>query len=282
MYEGGNLMIDYTYTAGFDYDTVRSFPSNEAVRERKASRSFSMVQKMTMALLIFVASCALLLLTLQSIPFFDIQSVDINGTAGAVPPSLSVPSLQDKVSGASIFSFAPEHLNAKLMAHPLVRLSEVERKQHALSVSLSLHTPDMIMEGTGTDGQTYQAARIEGRFIEISGEDYIYLSQMIPSVSIEKKMGIELALGEGEQIAEVYLGSQVPSGNLDGNISLHIPQYHVSIDVREETSLNRLHTALQLIRLDSESDGFGYASPRGIWYDLSQQSLVEKQNTNRR
>ncbi len=275
-------MIDYTYASGFDYDTVRAYSRQETPAVRTSHQLLSTPQKLLLGAALFLISLSLLLLILQSVPAFDIHSVNVHSTQ-PLPPSLRAQALEQKVNYSSLFSLSAERLERSLSSHPLVQLAGVSRVRGGLNVALSLRPPDFLAEGKSLDGTQFHLALSGDRIITLEKADYEYYLQEVPSIDISQPLDQKEAQELMKEINGILSTSQSVFSRLTGNISLHIPQYHVSIDVREETSLDRLHTALQLIKIGSgSSDDFSYSRTSEIWYDLSQQSLVEKQYTNRR
>ena len=181
-------MIDYTYTgtytAGCDYDALRVL--REGPVQTPVSRGFrvSTVQKILISLATFLATFAFLVVTLQSLPAFDIRNVDVLGDATALPPTLSSDSLVRDVRHSSLFSFTPERLEKDLNGNPLVQFAQVHRVPSGVRVSLSLHTPSLLVEGVSPEGRSFHLARIGGVFHPVDQRDHRYYSRTVPSLSL--------------------------------------------------------------------------------------------------
>lgn len=273
-------MIDYTITAGYDYDSLRTFREETVVTRVRCEGRISTAHKTIIALTVFFLTFFLLMLTLWSIPAFDIRQVQLVEEASNVPPTLSAASLEREVCHTSLFSLAPEHLEHSLNSHPLVQFAQVDRTATGVQVNLSLYTPSLLVQGLSSEGSLLFLARIDGVFHPIQERDYHFFTRTVPSLVLHQELTPERVKEMGEQVAQAVLYAEPVSDSLLMNMDLHIPRLRVTIDVREETSTDRLHTALQLIRLGSaHTDESAYSIPSHQRYELSQQSLVQKQRT---
>ncbi len=279
-------MIDYTYTstytAGCDYDALRVF--RERPVDMQVARGFEMstLQKGILSLAVFLATFSFLVITLQNIPAFDIRSVEVLGDSSSVPPTLSAETLVGDVFHSSLFSFTPERLEKELNGNPLVQFAQVDRTSSGVKVHLSLYTPTLLFEGVSPEGRPLYLARIGGVFHPVDQRDHHFYSSKVPSLTLTGALSMQEAVELAEQVAQVVLDPAAGKDSLLANMHLHIPRLRVTIDVKEETSTDRLHTALQLIRLGSEraqADESAWMITSHQRYELSQQSLVQKQRT---
>ncbi|MBN2859367.1 MAG: hypothetical protein JXK93_03780 [Sphaerochaetaceae bacterium] len=271
-------MIDYTFTAGYDYDSLRTYREEAVITRVCHETGVSTVHKVFIAITVFFLTFFLLILMLQNIPAFDIRHVEL--LEDDIPPTLSAAVLERDVCNTSLFSFSVEHLEHSLNSHPLVQFAQVDRTATGVRVNLSLFTPSLLVQGMSSEGSLLFLARIDGVFRMIQEEDYRFFSRTVPSLVLHHELTPAEVKDLGEQVAQTLLYAEVVSDSLLTNMDLHIPRLRVTIDVREETSIDRLHTALQLIRLGSaHTDESAYSIPSHQRYELSQQSLVQKQRT---
>ena len=271
-------MIDYTFTAGCDFDSLRTFHEEAVVTRVRHEDRISTAHKVLIAFIAFLLTFSLLILILRNVPAFDISHVQL--PEDNIPPTLSSASLEREVCHTSLFSFSPEKLEHNLNRHPLVQFAQVDRTVTGVRVNLSLYTPSLLFEGMSSEGNTLFLARINGVFHPIQERDYRFFSRTVPSLVLHHELTPTEAKELGEQVAQAVLYPEVHSDSLLMNMDLHIPRLRVTIDVKEETSTDRLHTALQLIRLGSaHTDESAYSVPSHQRYELSQKSLVQKQST---
>ncbi len=277
-------MIDYTYTVGIDFDAFRTMQKPEIVHVREVDSSTSIVQRIALFLLLFTVTAALLLFILTSIPYFDIQGVTVNTEDSSLPPSLSLRGMEKKLLHSSLLSLAPERLSRELSSHPLVELAQVKRSgERGVEVTLTLEKPEFLVSQKTSGGTVEFLALAHGSFLSLTEDDYRFLSRNIPAVETDTDLPADQLLLLSDLISGSADIQKLSALRYDTTITLHIPRYHVSIDVKGETSLNRLHTAVQLIRLEAKRSEHEVVVERPFrWYDVSQQSLVEKQHKDRR